>query len=129
MRNYEWAMPHGMGYSELVLVRGASLMETLAEPEFVAETLVWCNERRKERGMAVLSRLPKGRRYDEGSCPCGKACGFQVGRYEYSETYALLYGYGDDHKKEAKPLPHCVTEFVDKFDGGGLPQYDETKNI
>lgn len=85
------------------------------EPSFVVETLAWCNERRAERDMEPLKRLPKGRRSDPESCPCGKATGLKVRVRTYRE--------GDSDTP--LPLPVAVEDFVEAFDGGELPQYDE----
>ncbi len=92
-----------------------SMTEAL-EPGFVAETLAWCNERRAEKGMEPLDRLPKGDREDPASCPCGKATGLWVDNRTFGPTQSL---------HQANPLPQEVIEFVEAFDGGDLPQYDE----
>lgn len=90
----------------------------MSEPSFVAETLAWCNEMRATKGMEPLDVLPKGRRYDGASCPCGKATGLHVttnALYENTEGIPLLLG----------PIPKSVAVFVKSFDAGRLPQYDE----
>lgn len=86
------------------------------EPAFVAETLQWCNERRAEKGKKSLKKLPKGIRRDANSCPCGEATGLTVFADAYREQV-------DSYEGEL-PVPSCVTEFVQAFDGGQLPQYE-----
>ncbi len=94
-------------------------MSALApEPAFVAETLAWCNERRAERGMEPLDRLPKGRRVDGRSCPCGSATGLHVAAVYYFDPSEGL-------EPEEHELPEAVCEFVKAFDECALPQYDE----
>lgn len=85
-------------------------MET-SEPSFVAETLAWCNEMRAAKGEPPLDELPKGRRGDPRSCPCGRATGMLV-----VNSYSAYLG---------QPLPSPVLKFVRAFDNGLLPQYDE----
>lgn len=85
----------------------------MKEPEYVAATLKWCNERRKEDGQKPLKKMPKGHKRDGTSCPCGKASGVYVGIFDwYRDTWPV-------HK-----LPKFVTEFVNDFDAGKLPQYE-----
>lgn len=84
------------------------------EPRYVAETLAWCNKRRKEQGQAALEALPKGRREDPKSCPCGKATGLDV----LLETAMGL------HPWRKYTLPRSVRRFVKAFDRGDLPQYE-----
>lgn len=94
---------------------------TAHEPEFVAGTLAWCNEIRAEKGMEPIGRLPIGQRNNGYDCPCGAATGVFVGRV----------GWGREIDAESrqivdeKPLPEPVTEFVNAFDRGELPQYDD----
>lgn len=95
-------------------------MSTSPEPSFVAETLAWCNEKRRERGMEPLERLPKGLRDDPRSCPCGKATGLVVWTYEYSADWSPGMKNFD-----AQTLPLAVTEFTVAFDRGELPQYND----
>ncbi len=87
------------------------------DPPFVAETLAWCNERRAERNLPPLDRLPKGRRVDGRSCPCGSATGLHVAAAYYFDPD------GGDEPEEFD-LPQAVVEFVKAFDECGLPQYD-----
>ena len=84
------------------------------EPAFVAATLRWCNARRKERGKKPLKRLPKGKRNDASSCPCGNATGLLVWSDSFSES---------DTSNDT-PIPVSVKRFVENFDNGRLPQYD-----
>lgn len=88
---------------------------TAAEPQYVAETLAWCNERRAENGEQPLMTLPKGRRGDPTSCPCGTATGLNVLPHSYWDASAFTK-LGD--------LPAVVSKFVDAFDAGDLPQYE-----
>jgi len=88
-----------------------------AEPAFVAETLKWCNEHRARRGLEPLKRLPKGKRGDSNSCPCGSATGLVVGP---TLCWELLQPTGC----RRFPLPTPVRLFVEHFDDGRLPQYD-----
>jgi hypothetical protein len=85
------------------------------EPKYVAETLAWCNRRRRERGMEPLVRLPKGRRLSTESCPCGSATGLCVSVCTYWPTREKKFG----------TVPKPVGRFVTAFDAGLLPQYDE----
>lgn len=90
----------------------------MSEPQFVAETLAWCNERRAEKDLEPLDALPKGKREDPQTCPCGRATGLWVD----SEAYGI------DQESWARnpiPLPGAVTDFVAAFDDCELPQYDE----
>lgn len=86
------------------------------EPDFVAGTLVWCNEKRAEKDLQPLDRLPKGRRGDPGSCPCGTATGLLVEWRSYGITH--------DDMLDWPSLPLDVILFVEEFDAGRLPQYD-----
>lgn len=86
----------------------------MREPEFVAKTLNWCNDRRKEKGWTPLEHLPKGIRGNSSSCPCGKASGVKVALWDWSSD-----GWKTVHK-----LPACVRQFVAAFDSKNLPQYD-----
>lgn len=92
-------------------------MATTAEPEFVAETLAWCNSIRAEKGMEPLDCLPKGLPGDPASCPCGAATGLRVRVYTYDDGVD-----GDPMMRGA--VPDAVNEFVISFDDGQLPQYD-----
>lgn len=102
------------------------------EPQYVAETLGWCNDRRVEKGMEPLDRLPKGQRGNGSSCPCGKATGVHVGALTWGADYndyvernrsaRLARTYGGEDR--TLPLPEPVRSFVSAFDAGHLPQYD-----
>jgi hypothetical protein len=81
------------------------------EPGYVAETLAWCNKRRKERGKKPLKKLPKGRRYQAFSCPCGKATGLWV-----ASEWIGSHARGN--------IPRSVSRFIVAFDAGRLPQYE-----
>ena len=85
----------------------------MKEPACVAETLKWCNDRRKEQGREPLNELPKGRKFDPHSCPCGKATGINVYTKRISDP------------KSGLELPSAVAEFVEMFDAGLLPEYEE----
>lgn len=84
----------------------------MAEPKYVAETLAWCNSLRKKDGKPPLKRMPKGRKMDPSSCPCGKACGWDV-----FTTFAA-------RNKVRVLMPESVIDFVAAFDNGRLPQYE-----
>jgi hypothetical protein len=87
------------------------------EPKYVAQTLAWCNRKRKAKNKPPLKKLPKGRRNDPMSCPCGKATGLSVGIYHYA--------YPGEMFSDCFPLPKSVESFVLAFDGGYLPQYED----
>jgi hypothetical protein len=87
---------------------------TSQEPKYVAETLAWCNARRKERGKRPLTKLPKGERNVPHSCPCGTATNCSVFGFTY-RVASLRAEY---------PLPRSVQRFVRAFDDGRLPQYE-----
>lgn len=89
------------------------------QPELVAATLAWCNERRAEQGKEPLDKLPKGRRRDPKSCPCGKATELFVDFHTYQV---------EKNDGKAQPLPREVAQFVYLFDSGGLPEYDSNLN-
>lgn len=80
-------------------------------------TLDWCNERRAEQGKDPLDELPKGRRSDPHTCPCGKATGLRVLTYFYSTP--------DDFSQPETPLPEDVTCFITSFDAGMYPELTE----
>ena len=88
----------------------------MSEPAYVAETLAWCNERRAEQGKRPLKRLPKGRRREGRSCPCGKATQLDVQVYLFWTLDNVLCG----------TLPQAVSDFVVAFDAGELPEYEAT---
>ncbi len=87
------------------------------EPAYVAETLAWCNRQRKKQGKGPLKKLPKGRRGDPTSCPCGAATGLYV-FVDEAEHYDA--GSGD---RIYVPINRFVKDFVLNFDSGLLPQY------
>lgn len=87
------------------------------EPACVAETLEWCNTIRAEKKQEPLERLPKGERDNGVSCPCGRATGVFVDQF--------TWGPDERHRKEHE-LPLPVRLFVQMFDNGDLPQYDES---
>jgi hypothetical protein len=89
----------------------------MTEPAFVAETLAWCNEIRAAQGKPPLDRLPKGKRADPKSCPCGTATGADV---------AFEFYYLPRDRKEYS-LPEPVRKFVRAFDQGMLLQYVENE--
>lgn len=91
----------------------------------MAGTLDWCNEVRVEQGKKPLKRLPKGRRKDPLSCPCGKVTGLHVGR---CNAYEVLH---DGHPAWHSPrrLPAAVRDFVYAFDKGRLPQYEAKRGL
>ena len=95
--------------------------------EVIAATLAWCNERRKEKGDPPLTELPKGKRYDGTSCPCGNACGLYVG---YNRYFAARPDAFDEKGFEVYTIenalggiPQPVMRFVRGFDQGLFPEY------
>jgi hypothetical protein len=86
------------------------------EPAFVAETLAWCNEIRAGKGMEPLACLPKGKRHDPSSCPCGKATGLLVFSFYARERAG---------KRATRDTTRAVEDFVLAFDRRELPQYEE----
>lgn len=88
----------------------------MSEPAFVAATLAWCNDMRAVKGMEPLDVLPKGRRYDGASCPCGTATGLHV---------QACNAYDPEDRAWLCELPDGVKCFVQQFDIGNLPQYIE----
>jgi hypothetical protein len=91
-----------------------------SEPKYVAETLAWCNRMRAERGKRPLKKLPKGKRVDPSSCPCGKATGLSV---SYSEIRSQWSPQSIGTSVGGSP-PDAVIEFMHAFDMGRLPQYE-----
>ncbi len=96
------------------------------EPEFVAATLKWCNERRAEQDLGPLDALPKGRRKDDHSCPCGAATGLWVGTDYYKDD---SLSSSSRMSLQLHDLPSEVMEFVAAFDAGRLPQYDLSPDL
>lgn len=93
----------------------------MTKERMVTGTLDWCNKLREKQGKDSLSQLPKGRRRDGQSCPCGKACGGYVGLLSYWLNV-------DDWRQgvyEDGSVPEVVTEFITKFDDGEFPEYEE----
>lgn len=95
-------------------------MTITEDPPFVADTLQWCNERRVEKGLKPLNRMPLGARSNPMSCPCGRAADLWVGMDSWSH---VKDGEIDWQPLEDK-LPAFVREFVFAFDAGELPQYE-----
>lgn len=95
--------------------------ETAKDPSYVAETLAWCNKLRAADKKKPLLRLPKGKRMDAESCPCGKASGWVV-RFVVATRIVGL-------DRQIIYLPRSVIRFVTAFDKGSLPQYDATKRV
>jgi hypothetical protein len=89
--------------------------------KLIDATLEWCNERRAEQGREPLTELPKGKREDPNSCPCGKATGLYV---DFT-TYVSLGEDGILDGKTGGDLPHDVCEFVENFDNGFIPELNE----
>jgi hypothetical protein len=88
-----------------------------SEPQYVAETLKWCNARRKEQGKKPLKKLPKGMPRDPESCPCGLATGLYVDANWWATKWVGPF----DGRSE---LPLTVRRFVKAFDKRRLPQYE-----
>jgi hypothetical protein len=102
-------------------------MKEVVDPPYVAETLKWCNEIRKDRGMGPLDKLPRGIRYDNSSCPCGRATGVCVEEWGWYDPKGFK-PHEHVNSSKATKVPIDVVTFVVSFDRGYLPQYDETKN-
>ncbi len=93
----------------------------MTDEEAIAGTLAWCNERRVEKGMEPLADLPKGQLHKPDSCPCGKATGLKV----FSDYYLPADYYPHPSATKVLDVPFEVTTFVERFDMGRLPQYQE----
>lgn len=89
--------------------------------ELKQATLDWCNKMRVEQGKEPLSELPKGRRGDGASCPCGAATGLNVGRFYWTEGGP---GAKIIVREDNNQLPVAVQLFVAKFDDGQFPELD-----
>ena len=87
----------------------------MTREEIIQGTLDWCNERRKEQGKSPLYRLPKGKRSDPYSCPCGRACGLAVYSLQYYDPKTRLSGWR---------VPMAVQEFIPLFDVGKFPEFE-----
>lgn len=95
----------------------------MTDDKIIQGTLDWCNEQRAKKGLCPLASLPRGKRTDPISCPCGEA----TGRWVTSEYCYALADLGpvlgpDYDTKE--PIPWAVSEFVRLFDNGWFPQFD-----
>lgn len=103
----------------------SSVMTPEERSMLVNRTLGWCNERRKDKGLKPLKDLPKGKRWDGASCPCGQACGYYVGYREYFDQ--IPGATASDYMAESAigPLPDEVEIFARQFDQGSFPEYDE----
>lgn len=87
-----------------------------AKEQIKNAALDWCNIQRGARGMEQLTELPKGKKADSASCPCGKATGLSVGTYTYSDRENDILGMY---------LPIEVTRFVRAFDNNEFPELVE----
>jgi len=92
----------------------------LSDEETIRGTLEWCNSERAEQGKVPLPELPKGRKGDHKSCPCGAATDLYVGLKTYGASYADIAVLSSSNKE----LPPVVKQFVRKFDDGRYPQFD-----
>lgn len=92
--------------------------------EIVEATLQWCNDRRIEQGKEPLAKLPKGRRRDPTSCPCGEATDLAVGMYCYLAPTSTTSDLDPDGADGSESLPPEVQHFVELFDTGALPEYE-----
>jgi hypothetical protein len=99
--------------------------------EIAKGTLNWCNERRAEKGLEPLDDLPKGKKYDGNTCPCGNACGYYVGYEKYFVRTCEDSGTMEDPDEYpdrfsvVDSVPNCVKEFTRLFDNGGYPEYEQ----
>ena len=80
----------------------------MTNEQIIKGTLAWCNRQRAKQGKKPLLRLPKGKRHDPASCPCGKATGLLV--------YSQAAKKNDRSRKVVCRLPKSVRRFVLKFD-------------
>jgi hypothetical protein len=89
--------------------------------DVIRRTLEWCNRQRAAKGMAPLLDIPRGRKNEGASCPCGAATGLFVGLSTYWDYSGRLRGTPG----QPLELPESVKAFVRLFDAGELPQYLE----
>ena len=89
--------------------------------DIIKETLEWCNRKRQEMGLEPFEKLPKGRRYDAVSCPCGKATGLHVEGYGYF-TLAEWRNEANKIDKLFHGIPETVKVFIGCFDRGLIPE-------
>lgn len=88
--------------------------------DFIKETLSWVNAVRAENNIGdPLEDLPKGARGEATSCPL--ACALLA--ESVSRSAGVIFDWFD--RTCSMPMPACAGEFVDAFDRGELPQYDE----
>lgn len=89
--------------------------------ECVKDTIAWCNTIRKSQGRPPILDLPRGKRGDGRSCPCGEAAGVIVGRMFYRPSNNTDESPFSEKDNE---LPVGVSNFTWLFDEGQFPQYD-----
>lgn len=83
---------------------------------FVAETLAWCNDRRREKGMEPLGRL---------AARTGlRVVAFTQGHLR-GQLVPLLGLPVVPVRAVVDVKPEAVALFVQEFDGGALPEYDK----
>lgn len=88
--------------------------------EAKAASLKWCNKQRQLKGMEPLTELPKGRRQDPISCPCGKATGLYVS--SMCAYHPIVDNDGITSGKMIDWLPPLVSRFVVLFDHRLIPE-------
>ncbi|MGZ6854805.1 MAG: hypothetical protein ACXVGC_12210 [Mycobacteriaceae bacterium] len=94
--------------------------------DFIKETLDFVNRERVARGIGEpLDELPKGIQGESCKCPIANALKCEVGTHDL-----FFYAVEEDaehatHRWDAVALPECAEQFVEAFDNGELPQFDE----
>jgi len=111
-----------MGKYEMMYPELSERAYDASDEEVIEACLAWCNERRAEQGKEPLTELPKGRRSDPGSCPCGDATGLRVFSCAYGDPYGSQFI--SEMIEKGQTLPLLVREFVNRFDSGQFPQFD-----
>src|SRR3954465_11467103 len=89
----------------------------LVEDKYTKATLEWCNERRAEKNQEPLDDLPKGKRGDPYTCPCGAATGLAV-------NFTVAHNMKSGAMSKSFELPSLVARFVNRFDKGQYPEYN-----
>ena len=89
------------------------------------------NRARVALGRRPLKRIPKGKLHCPDACPLAKAVGASIGSgFADFDSPKDAYAVAQAWKQKrsifnicAVPLPGAMARFVEKFDGGELPQY------
>jgi hypothetical protein len=83
------------------------------EPKYVAETLAWCNKRRKEQGKRPLKKMPKGRMSDPSSCP-GGAIKIPLADFHSSPAKGRLFSLGFKLRHRVLPDKAYVAAWLEE---------------